>query len=223
MKPSHISPKYPINEFKTGESWRLFKIMGEFVEGIDTLYDLGPAVSIFGSARVAPDHPYYEKTRETAALFGKSGYTVITGGGGGLMEAANKGASEAGARSVGLSIKLPFEPDANPYVDTCVEFDYFFVRKVMFLKYGQAVIIMPGGVGTLDEFFETVTLIQTKRIRQVPVVLFDSRYWSGLMDWIKARLLSEQMMSPQDLSLFRVVDEPAEALEIVENFYKDPV
>jgi uncharacterized protein (TIGR00730 family) len=218
-KPSHVDPRFPINEFTTGEAWRLFKIMGEFVEGIDSLYDLGPAVSIFGSARIQPDHEYYRLAHDTAARFGKAGYAVITGGGMGLMRAANQGAKQAGAKSVGLRIKLPFEKETNAFIDTCIDFDYFFVRKVMFLKYGHAFIIMPGGVGTLDEFFETVTLIQTQRVRPVPVILFGKSFWGGLVTWIKERLVSEQLMSPKDLGLFQVVDDPDTAVEIVESFY----
>lgn len=217
---NHVGPRFPINEFTTGEAWRLFKIMGEFVEGIDSLSDLGPAVSIFGSARIQPDHAYYRLTKDTAALFGKAGYAVITGGGMGLMRAANQGARQAGAKSVGLRIKLPFEKETNAYIDTCIDFDYFFVRKVMFLKYGHAFIIMPGGIGTLDEFFETVTLIQTQRVRRVPVILFGTAFWGGLMTWIKERLVTEQLISPRDLDLFHVVDDPKTALEIVETFYQ---
>jgi uncharacterized protein (TIGR00730 family) len=209
------TPHFFINELKSGEAWRLFKIMGELVEGIDTLYDLGPAVSVFGSARIGPDHGLYRQTRELAALFGSAGYAVITGGGPGLMQAANQGAKQAGARSVGLRVKLPFEKEPNPFIDTCIDFDYFFVRKVMFLKYGHAFIIMPGGVGTLDEFFETITLIQTRRVRRVPVILFGKSFWSGLLAWITERLLSDQLISPQDLGLFQVVDDAQTALEIV--------
>ena len=219
-KNHHVDPRFPINEFTTGEAWRLFKIMGEFVEGIDRLFDLGPAVSIFGSARIQPDHAYYRLTKDTSTLFGEAGYAVITGGGMGLMRAANQGAKQAGAKSVGLRIKLPFEKETNAYIDTCIDFDYFFVRKVMFLKYGHAFIIMPGGIGTLDEFFETVTLIQTQRVRRVPVILIGTAFWGGLMAWIKERLVTEQLISPRDLDLFHVVDDPKTALEIVETFYQ---
>lgn len=221
MEKQHINGKYPINDFKSGESWRLFKIMGEFVEGIDGLHHLGPAVSIFGSARTTPDHPYYKKAEDLAKLFGKNGYAVITGGGGGIMEAANKGASEGGAASVGLNITLPFEQKPNPYATTQIEFKYFFVRKVMFLKYAQAYIIMPGGFGTLDELFETITLIQTQRIRKMPVILAGTEYWGGLIHWVKEKLLEEKMISEKDLSLFHLIDEPDEIVKHVMEFNKD--
>lgn len=219
MEPADFSSKYPIDDFKTGESWRLFKIMGEFVEGIDTLHNLGPAVSIFGSARILPDHPYYQKAVDTAALFARSGYAVITGGGPGIMSAANQGAREENGKSVGLIIKLPFEEKSNPHLTCQVEFDYFFVRKVMFVKYAEACIIMPGGLGTLDELFETLTLVQTGRIRKMPVILMETEFWQGLIDWIRNRLLGNGLISPEDIDLFHMVDEPAQALDIVRNFY----
>jgi len=220
MENHTIQSKYPINDFKSGESWRLFKIMGEFVEGIDTLHSLGPAVSIFGSAKTEPKAPYYQKAREVAALFAKSGYAVITGGGPGIMEAANKGAIGEGVESVGLNINLPFEEKVNPYTTKQIEFNYFFVRKVMFIKYAQAYIIMPGGFGTLDELFETITLIQTKRIRQMPVILIGSEFWNGLIQWIKGPMMENGMISPQDLDLFHVLDDPQKAVEIVKDFYQ---
>ena len=219
LKKTIPNGKYPINDFKSGESWRLFKIMGEFVEGIDSLHHLGPAVSIFGSARIAENHPYYKKAQHLAKLFGEKGYAVITGGGGGIMEAANKGAAETDAGSVGLNITLPFEQKPNPYADTQIEFKYFFVRKVMFLKYAQAYIIMPGGFGTLDELFEAVTLIQTQRIRKVPVIMADTEYWSGLINWIKDRFIKEKMISPEDLSLIHLLDDPDEIVEVVDSFH----
>ncbi|MBU0462185.1 MAG: TIGR00730 family Rossman fold protein [Proteobacteria bacterium] len=210
---------YPINDFKTGESWRLFKIMGEFVEGIDALHNLGPAVSIFGSARTNADHPYYQKAENLAALFAQKGYSVITGGGGGIMEAANKGAARGGVESVGLNITLPFEQKPNPYATTQIEFKYFFVRKVMFLKYAQAYIIMPGGFGTLDELFETITLIQTKRIRKMPIIMVGKDYWDGFILWVKDKLLEEKMVSEKDLDLFHLLDDPEDIVRVVENFY----
>lgn len=210
---------YPINDFKSGESWRLFKIMGEFVEGIDSLHNLGPAVSIFGSARMNADHPYYQKAENLAALFAQKGYSVITGGGGGIMEAANKGAARGGAESVGLNIKLPFEQKPNPYATKQIEFNYFFVRKVMFLKYAQAYIIMPGGFGTLDELFETITLIQTKRIRKMPIIMVNKDYWDGLILWVKDKLLKEKMISEKDLDLFHLLDDPEDIVRVVEKFY----
>jgi uncharacterized protein (TIGR00730 family) len=215
MKKIQTNGKYPINDFTTGESWRLFKIMGEFVEGIDALQNLGPAVSIFGSARTSPDHPYYQKAYELAALFGKNGFAVITGGGPGIMEAANKGAASVHVDSVGLNITLPFEEDANPYATTQIEFKYFFVRKVMFIKYAQAYIIMPGGLGTLDELFETMTLIQTKRIKKMPIIMVGTKFWHGLVEWIKTRLLSEQMISEKDLELFHILDNPEDIVKVV--------
>jgi len=218
MKKNNSNGKYPIDDFKSGESWRLFKIMGEFVEGIDSLHHLGPAVSIFGSARTPEDHPYYKKAHDLAALFAKSGYAVITGGGGGIMEAANKGAALGKAESVGLNITLPFEQKPNSYATTQIEFKYFFVRKVMFLKYAQAFIILPGGFGTLDELFETITLIQTHRIRRFPVILVGIDFWTGLIDWIKARLLQEKTISETDLDLFHLLDDPKEILKIVKDF-----
>lgn len=219
MKNNTTKTKYPINDFKSGESWRLFKIMGEFVEGIDSLHSLGSAISIFGSARTDPQDPYYQKTQDLSALFAKSGYSVITGGGPGMMEAANKGAIGKGVESVGLNINLPFEEKVNPYTTKQIEFDYFFVRKVMFLKYAQAYIIMPGGFGTLDELFETITLIQTKRIRQMPVILMGSKFWNGLMEWITGQMMTDGMISPEDLDLFHVLDDPEKALKIVQDFY----
>jgi uncharacterized protein (TIGR00730 family) len=212
--------RYPINDFKIGESWRLFKIMGEFVEGIDSLHDLGPAVSIFGSARTKPQHHYYKKTVEIAGLFAKAGYTVITGGGGGIMEAANKGAALEDAESVGLNIALPFEQIPNKYATRQIEFNYFFIRKVMFIKYAQAYIAIPGGFGTLDEFFEAITLIQTNRIRPVPVVLVGSEFWDKLFQWIQDRLLKEKLISPENLELFHILDDPKKIVETVVDFHQ---
>lgn len=220
MEKQHVNGKYPINDFKSGESWRLFKIMGEFVEGIDALHKLGPAVSIFGSARTKPDHPYYKKAFELASLFAENGFSIITGGGPGIMEAANKGASSQNAGSVGLNITLPFEQSPNPYATTQIEFKYFFVRKVMFLKYAQAYIIMPGGFGTLDELFETITLIQTRRIKKMPIIMVGTEYWEGLIEWIKKKFLSEKMISEEDMNLFHLLDDPKEIVNIVLDFKK---
>lgn len=219
MRPKNIRPQYPIDDFKSGESWRLFKIMGEFVEGVDTLHGLGAAVSIFGSARTPEDHPDYKMARKTAALFADAGYAVITGGGPGIMEAANRGAADRDGESVGLKISLPFEEKGNPYLTTSLDFHYFFVRKVMFVKYAQAYIIMPGGLGTLDEMFETLTLVQTQRIRKMPVILMGKSFWGGLVDWIERSLVDGGFISPEDTDLFHLVDDPQEALEIVRNFY----
>ncbi|MDJ0811874.1 MAG: TIGR00730 family Rossman fold protein [Desulfobacterales bacterium] len=207
--------QFVIDDLKLGESWRLFRIMGEFVEGVEALHDIGPAVSIFGSARTSPDDPAYEKAVNVAAAFARENFAVITGGGGGIMEAANKGAAEAGGTSVGLNINLPHEQTPNPFANIQLNFHYFFIRKVMFVKYAMAYIIMPGGFGTLDELFEAVTLIQTQRIRPLPVVLVGSDYWSGLVDWIKARLLDEKMISPEDIDILQVIDEPEEVVKAV--------
>jgi len=211
----HMEKQFLIDAFRTGESWRLFKIMGEFVEGIDTLHDIGPAVSIFGSARVKPDDPSYQKAEEIAGLFVKNNFGVITGGGGGIMEAANKGATEAGGTSVGLNIVLPFEQEPNIYANTQLEFNYFFIRKVMFVKYASAYIIMPGGFGTLDEFFEAVTLIQTHRIKPFPVIMVGSEFWGGLIDWIKERMEKEKRISPEDMDILQIMDDPEEIVRAV--------
>jgi len=210
-----MEKQFVIDDLKLGESWRLFRIMGEFVEGVEKLHDLGPAVSIFGSARTAPDDPAYQKAAHTAALFAKENFAVITGGGGGIMEAANKGAAEAGGVSVGLNINLPFEQQPNPYANIQLQFHYFFIRKVMFVKYAMAYIIMPGGFGTLDELFEAVTLIQTHRIRPLPVILVGSDYWGGLVDWIKARLLKDALISPEDIDILQVIDDPEDVVKAV--------
>ncbi len=207
--------QFLIDDLKLGESWRLFKILGEFVEGVEALHELGPAVSIFGSARTKPDDPVYAHAANIAAEFAKNGFSVITGGGGGVMEAANKGATEAGGNSVGLNIKLPFEQKPNPFANIQVEFNYFFIRKVMFMKYAAAYIGLPGGFGTLDEIFEVMTLIQTQRIKPFPVILAGSEYWSGLLDWIRQRLLDDGMISPGDMDIVQVIDDPEEIVSTV--------
>lgn len=193
------------------DAWRIFRIMGEFVEGFEEMAGLGPAVSIFGSARTRPGEPQYEACVETARLLGEAGFAVITGGGPGIMEAANKGAKEAGARSVGCNIELPFEQSGNPYVDVSIDFRYFFVRKTMFVKYAQAFVIFPGGFGTMDELFESLTLIQTGKVRVFPVVLVGRDYWGGLMDWLRDRMAAEGKISPKDLDLVLVTDDLEEA------------
>ncbi len=210
-----MEKQFVVDDFKLAESWRIFKIIGEFVEGVETLHELGPAVSIFGSARTKPDAPFYKIAEKTAGLFVKSGFSVITGGGGGIMEAANKGAMEAGGKSVGMNIHLPFEQQPNPYSNIKIEFNYFFVRKIMFVKYAMAYIIMPGGMGTLDELFEAVTLIQTKRIRPFPLILVGSDYWNGLIDWIRQRLLTDGMISPEDMDILQIIDEPEDVVKAV--------
>jgi uncharacterized protein (TIGR00730 family) len=210
-------------EIKTNDSWAIFKIMSEFVEGYERMSKIGPSVSIFGSARTKPDNKYYQSAVEIAEKLAKLGYGVITGGGPGIMEAGNKGAFEAKGKSVGLNIDLPFEQNHNPYIDAehNLEFDYFFVRKVIFVKYSQAFVIMPGGLGTLDEMFEALTLIQTKKINKRPVVLFGKSYWSGLIKWIKEVMLEEENnISPDDLDLFIIADTTDEAVKHIDDFYK---
>lgn len=205
-----------------GESWRVLRIMGEFVEGFDELTRLGPAVSIFGSARTPPEDPLYLKCVETARLLGEAGFSIITGGGPGMMQAANQGAHEAGVPSVGLNIELPFEQDLNPYADLKIHFRYFFVRKTMFVKYAQAFVIFPGGFGTLDEFFESLTLIQTGKIRDFPLVLFGSDYWGGLLEWLKNTVKAEGKIASGDLDLIKVTDSPQDAVEhILTRFTED--
>jgi len=201
------------------ESWRVFRIMGEFVEGFEELSRLGPAVTIFGSARTGGDHPLYQQCVRTARLLGEAGFTIITGGGPGMMEAANRGAQEAGVCSVGLNIELPFEQDVNEFADLKIHFRYFFVRKTMFVKYAQAFVIFPGGFGTLDELFESLTLIQTRKIKHFPVVLFGSEYWGGLLDWLRNTTQAVGNISPGDLELFKVTDSPEEAVEHVVRRY----
>ena len=206
-------------EFLHTDPWRVFRIMGEFVEGFDTLADMGPAVSIFGSARVSPDDPSYAAAEQTARLLVERGFGVITGGGPGIMEAANKGAAEAGGASVGCNIELPFEQGMNAWVRTAVNFRYFFVRKTMFVKYAEGFIIFPGGFGTMDELFESLTLIQTRKVRNFPVVLVGSDYWGGLLDWVKNTMMAGGKVSPEDLDLILVTDSPEEAVDrIVEGY-----
>jgi uncharacterized protein (TIGR00730 family) len=209
------------NEIKTSNSWQIFKIMAEFVDGFEKLGKIGPCVSIFGSARTKPDHKYYKLAEEIASKLTKEGYGVITGGGPGIMEAANKGAKEAGGKSVGLNIELPHEQYSNPFVDTdkLISFDYFFIRKVMFMKYAQGFIVLPGGFGTLDELFEAMTLIQTNKIGKFPIVWVGTEYWSGLLNWVKTTMTEEKYISVTDHDLFSVVDTADEAVEIIDNFY----
>ena len=205
-----------------GDSWRVFRIMGEFVEGFDELTHLGPAVSNFGSARTAPEDPMYQECVTTARLLGEAGFSIITGGGPGMMQAANQGAHEAGAPSVGLNIELPFEQDLNPYADLKIHFRYFFVRKTMFVKYAQAFVIFPGGFGTLDELFESLTLIQTGKIQDFPLVLYGSEYWGGLVDWLENTLKANGAISPEDTDLIKITDSPEEVVDhIVRRFRED--
>jgi uncharacterized protein (TIGR00730 family) len=210
------------NQIKTADSWVVFKVISEFVEGFEKLGKIGPCVSIFGSARVKEDHKYYKMAEEIASKLVQHGYGVITGGGPGIMEAGNKGAHKEGGKSVGLNIELPFEQFDNVYIDRdkLINFDYFFVRKVMFVKYSQGFIVMPGGFGTLDEMFEAITLIQTKKIGRFPIVLVGREFWGGLIDWIKETLIKkEKNASESDLDLFCVVDTATEAVEVIDEFY----
>ncbi|MBQ4819159.1 TIGR00730 family Rossman fold protein [Aquimarina sp. MMG016] len=210
------------NEIKTNDSWAIFKIMGEFVNGFEKMSKIGPCVSIFGSARTKTDDKYYELAVDVAKEIVNHGYGVITGGGPGIMEAGNKGAHLGGGTSVGLNIELPFEQHDNPYIDSdkSLDFDYFFVRKVMFVKYSQGFVVMPGGFGTLDELFEAMTLIQTKKIAKFPIILVSTEFWGGLIDWVKNTLLEKfGNISPGDLDLIHVVDTPAEVLKILDKFY----
>lgn len=210
------------NEIKTNDSWALFKIMSEFVQGYERMSQIGPCVSVFGSARLKPGDKYYELAVKVANKIVEQGYGVITGGGPGIMEAGNKGAHLGGGTSVGLNIDLPFEQHFNPYIDSDknLSFDYFFVRKVMFVKYSQGFVVMPGGFGTLDELFEAITLIQTHKIDKFPIILVGKEFWSGLINWIKSTL-SEQFktVSPEDLDLIAVVDTEDEVIELLDQFY----
>ena len=214
------------NEIKTNDSWSIFKIMGEFVNGYEKMSQIGPSISIFGSARTKKDHKYYLLAKEIAVSIVENGYGVITGGGPGIMEAANKGAREANGKSVGLCIELPFEKKEsdNIYIDNDkkIDFDYFFVRKVMFMKYAQGFVVMPGGFGTLDELFEAITLIQTTKIEKFPIILVGTSFWSGLIDWIKETLMeNNKTVSNKDMCIFHIVDKKEEVIKILEAFHND--
>ena len=212
------------NEIKTNDSWSIFKIMGEFVEGYEKLSAIGPCISIFGSARTIPEDKYYKLAEEIAAEIVDRGYGVITGGGPGIMEAANKGANKKNGKSVGLCIKLPFEDTNNKFIDKDKElnFDYFFVRKVMFVRYAQGFVVMPGGFGTLDEVFEAITLIQTHKVEKFPIILVGSEFWSGMLDWIKETLLKENNnISSKDLELIKIADTKEEVMDILEEFHNN--
>jgi len=210
------------NEIKTNDSWAIFKIMGEFVNGFEKMSAIGPCVSIFGSARTKEDGAYYQLAVDIAKSISEAGYGIITGGGPGIMEAGNRGAHLAGGTSVGLNIDLPFEQHDNPYIDhdKSLDFDYFFVRKVMFVKYSQGFVVMPGGFGTLDELFEAITLIQTHKIGSFPIILVGTAFWKGLLEWIKTIMLEQGNISPSDLDLIRIVDTKEEVVEIIDAFYK---
>jgi uncharacterized protein (TIGR00730 family) len=197
------------------DAWRVFRIMGEFVAGFETLSRLGPAISIFGSARTLPTDPLYAACRTTARRLGEAGYAILTGGGPGMMEAANRGARDAGVPSIGCNIELPFEQGTNPYVDRGIDFRYFFVRKTMFVKYAQGFVIFPGGFGTMDELFEALTLIQTRKVRDFPVVLFGTAYWRGLVDWLRETMAAEGKISADDLDRICITDDPEEVVRVV--------
>ena len=210
------------NDIKAADSWQIFKIMSEFVDGFEKMSRIGPCVTIFGSARTKPENPYYKLAEEIAFKLTREGYGVITGGGPGIMEAANKGAKAGGGKSVGLNIDLPFEQNSNPYIDNDknINFDYFFVRKTIFLKYAQGFIAMPGGFGTLDELFEAITLIQTNKVAHFPIIWVGKKYWEGLLNWMKeTMLLQEHNINEKDLDLFKIVDSADEAVTIINEFY----
>ena len=214
-----MSNGYEINDLAKEESWRLFRVMGEMVEGFDTMSSVGPAVSIYGSARVQPDDKIYIDTEEIALRLGSMGFSIITGGGPGVMEAANKGATRAGVTSVGLNIKLPAEQAVNKYATKSMTFHHFFVRKVMLVKYATAFIIMPGGMGTLDELTEILTLMQTQKIKPFPIILYDSKFWEGFLNWLEKTVLPREYISGEDFSLLRVSDKPEEVAQTVQNWY----
>lgn len=207
-------------DFYEMDQWRIFRIMAEFVEGFDSLHNVHNAVTIFGSARLKPSHKMYRLAEETAKLLVENGYSVITGGGPGIMEAGNRGAFLAKGESIGLNIELPFEQKPNPYIRTLVNFHYFFCRKVMFVKYAKAVVVFPGGFGTLDELFESLTLTQTGRMPKVPVIMVGSYFWKGLQAWLKEQLLGEKCIDEADLTLYQVVDDPKEVVKIIKAFYR---
>ena len=210
--------QYVVDALSIDESWRIFRIMAEFVEAIETLSRVKRAVSIFGSARTMPDDPYYQKAELLARRLVEKGFGVITGGGPGVMAAANKGAAEAGGQSVGMNIRLPAEQKPNPYANISIDYKYFFIRKVMFVKYAVAYVILPGGFGTMDELFEALTLIQTKRIKSFPVILMGSEYWKGLFDWLRKTMLRDNKISPEDLERFQIIDDPDEAVKHIQKY-----
>ncbi len=209
----------PAADFYEMDQWRIFRIMAEFVEGFDRLHKVDNAVTIFGSARLKPDHKMYQLAEKTAELLVQNGYAVITGGGPGIMEAGNRGAFMAKGESIGLNIELPFEQKPNPFIRTLINFHYFFCRKVMFVKYAKAVVVFPGGFGTLDELFESLTLVQTGRMAKVPVILVGSYFWKGLEEWMKTRILGDKCIDENDLYLYNVVDDPSEVVEAINSYY----
>jgi uncharacterized protein (TIGR00730 family) len=214
-KRTPMDDPYPVNALGQGESWRLFTIMSEFVRAFSAMGDLGPCVSMFGSARAKPGDPDFLMAEKTASLLAQNGFGVVSGGGGGIMEAVNKGASEAGGLSIGLNIELPYEQIPNPYSNLKMNFHYFFIRKVVFVRYSQAYVVLPGGFGTMDELFEALTLIQTKRIRSFPTILMGSEYWGGLIEWMNSSMLGKSFISSEDLELFRIIDDPEEVVRSI--------
>ena len=213
-----MEKQYLIDALSKEESWRIFRIMAEFVESIEVLSNVHNAVTIFGSARIKPEDKYYKMAEKLGQLLAQNGFSVITGGGPGIMEAGNKGAAEAGGQSVGMNIKLPFEQKPNPYANLQIDYKYFFIRKVMFVKYAVAYVIMPGGYGTMDEFFEALTLIQTKRVKSFPVILMGRDYWQGLLDWLKNSMQHKEMILPFDLEMIQVIDEPEEVVKHIKKY-----
>lgn len=218
--PEITTPEILSGDAEGHESWHAFEIMAEYVGATETLKSIQPAVSIFGSARTKPDHPYYQRTEKIARLLSDSGFTVISGGGPGIMEAANKGAHPGAGPSVGLNIELPFEQSGNPYQDIGITFKTFFMRKVMFVKYASAYVVMPGGFGTMDELMEAITLVQTGKTRKIPIILVCSEFWSGLLDWLQNTLIAEGMASPEDMDLMQVIDEPEEVVAAIFKYYE---
>lgn len=216
----NLDDQFVIDHLQVKDTWRLFRIISEFVEGFEDLNKLPPAVAIFGSTRTDSNHPHYKQAMDLAQLLVKKGYAVITGGGPGVMEAANRGASEAGGISVGLNIELPMEQKPNPYINKLLNLRYFFVRKVLFVKYSVAFVIMPGGFGTLDELTEAITLIQTNKIKPFPVILIDKKYWSGFYEWLKETVVKSGNIFSEELNIFRLVDTPQEALDIIQNAHQ---
>jgi hypothetical protein len=215
---SFMEKQYLVDSLSTEESWRIFRIMAEFVESIEVLSKVRNAVTIFGSARVKPEDKYYQMAEDLGRLLAKSGFAVITGGGPGIMEAANKGAAEAGGQSLGMNIRLPFEQKPNPYANIQIDYKYFFIRKVMFVKYAMAYVILPGGYGTMDELFEALTLIQTKRVKSFPVILMGRDYWQGLLDWLKNSMLENDMILPFDLEMIHIIDDPEEVVKHINKY-----
>ena len=211
--------EYEINELAKEESWRMFRIIGEMVEGFDKLTGIDPAVSIYGSARLSPDEPLYGETEEIARRLGEMGFNIITGGGPGVMEAANKGAAQAGVKSIGLNIDLPIEQACNPYANKSITFKHFFVRKVMLVKYAIAFVIMPGGLGTMDELTEVLTLMQTHKIRPFPIILYNGKFWKGFLDWLRGTVLGDGYISEEDFDLLRLCEDPQAVVEAVQRWY----